>query len=128
MIRLNIQFIFYKQDGRIGPGKIRLLELIEETGYISAAARELQMSYRQGWLLLDEINGVSRTSTGGTPTRIPAVASTQFGLGLEAGSTNSATASYAGFFVYDRALNSTEVGLLYNTVKANLAGRGITVQ
>jgi molybdate transport system regulatory protein len=40
----------------IGPGKIRLLELINETGSISAAGRALKMSYRQAWLLVDELN------------------------------------------------------------------------
>ncbi len=44
-------------DGRsLGPGKIRLLELIEKTGSISAAGRALEMSYRQAWLLVDELN------------------------------------------------------------------------
>ena len=38
----------------LGPGKIRLLELINETGSISAAGRALEMSYRQAWLLVDE--------------------------------------------------------------------------
>lgn len=56
--RLNIQVIFDKQSGRIGPGKVRLLELLAETGSISAAARAMSMSYRQAWLLLDEINGL----------------------------------------------------------------------
>jgi|GEM_PF-96441 len=40
----------------IGPGKVRLLELILETGSISAAGRALAMSYRQAWLLVDELN------------------------------------------------------------------------
>lgn len=40
----------------IGPGKIRLLEQIIETGSISAAGRALAMSYRQAWLLVDELN------------------------------------------------------------------------
>jgi molybdate transport system regulatory protein len=40
----------------LGPGKIRLLELIDETGSISAAGRALEMSYRQAWLLVDELN------------------------------------------------------------------------
>jgi molybdate transport system regulatory protein len=56
--RLNIQLISDKHSGRIGPGKVRLLELLEETGSISAAARAMAMSYRQAWLLLDEINSV----------------------------------------------------------------------
>jgi molybdate transport system regulatory protein len=41
---------------RIGPGKIALLEAINETGSISAAARQLGMSYRRAWLLVEEIN------------------------------------------------------------------------
>ena len=44
----------------IGPGKIRLLELINETGSISAAGRSLAMSYRQAWLLIDELNKMFR--------------------------------------------------------------------
>lgn len=58
MQRLNIQIIFDRQPGRIGPGKVRLLELLAETGSIAAAARAMSMSYRQAWLLLDEINGL----------------------------------------------------------------------
>jgi molybdate transport system regulatory protein len=41
---------------RIGPGKVRLLELIAESGSISAAGRALAMSYRRAWLLVDEMN------------------------------------------------------------------------
>lgn len=40
----------------IGPGKIALLERIEATGSLSRAARELGMSYRRAWLLLDDLN------------------------------------------------------------------------
>jgi molybdate transport system regulatory protein len=40
----------------IGPGKVSLLEAIAHTGSISAAGRELNMSYRRAWLLVDEIN------------------------------------------------------------------------
>lgn len=43
-------------DVRVGPGKIRLLELVAEHGSISAASRALGMSYRRAWLLLDELN------------------------------------------------------------------------
>lgn len=46
--------------GAIGPGKIRLLELIGETGSISAAGRAMGMSYRQAWLLIDSLNSVFR--------------------------------------------------------------------
>lgn len=40
----------------IGPGKISLLEAIEQAGSITAAAKQLDMSYRRAWLLLDELN------------------------------------------------------------------------
>jgi molybdate transport system regulatory protein len=46
--------------GRIGPGKIALLEAIRSTGSISAAARSLGMSYRRAWLLVEDINKVLR--------------------------------------------------------------------
>ena len=39
-----------------GPGKARLLESIRDTGSISAAARDMGMSYKRAWLLLDSIN------------------------------------------------------------------------
>lgn len=41
---------------RIGPGKVRLLEGIRHTGSISGAAREMGMSYKRAWMLLDSIN------------------------------------------------------------------------
>ena len=40
--------------GRIGPGKIALLEKIAETGSISSAARAMGMSYKRAWNLVDE--------------------------------------------------------------------------
>lgn len=42
--------------GQIGPGKIDLLRRIGELQSISAAAREMEMSYRRAWLLVDELN------------------------------------------------------------------------
>lgn len=55
---------------RLGPGKARLLELVRETGSISAAARQMEMSYRRAWLLIEEANGLFgaalvETSAGG---------------------------------------------------------------
>jgi len=40
----------------IGPGKIGLLEGIDRSGSLSAAARALGMSYRRAWLLLHATN------------------------------------------------------------------------
>src|SRR4029453_11946235 len=47
-------------DGRIGPGKIQLLENIEACGSISAAGRAMDMSYKRAWDLVDEINRMCR--------------------------------------------------------------------
>ncbi len=40
----------------LGPGKIRLLELIAEHGSIARAGREMGMSYRRAWLLVEAMN------------------------------------------------------------------------
>jgi len=44
----------------LGPGKIRLLEAIQNTGSISQAGRNLGMSYRRAWLLVDDMNNCFR--------------------------------------------------------------------
>lgn len=67
-IRLRIDL---SPDSALGPGKISLLEHIESTGSLSQAARELGMSYRRAWLLLDDINRMfnepaTTTSVGGS--------------------------------------------------------------
>jgi molybdate transport system regulatory protein len=43
-------------EGRIGPGKIALLENIATHGSISAAGRAMEMSYRRAWELVEEMN------------------------------------------------------------------------
>jgi molybdate transport system regulatory protein len=48
--------IVFASGARIGPGKAALLESIRDTGSISAAARDMGMSYKRAWLLLDSIN------------------------------------------------------------------------
>jgi molybdate transport system regulatory protein len=40
----------------LGPGKIQLLQMIEQHGSISAAAKQMQMSYRRAWELVDVMN------------------------------------------------------------------------
>jgi molybdate transport system regulatory protein len=47
-------------EGRIGPGKIQLLEKIQQFGSISAAGRAMDMSYKRAWDLVDEINRICR--------------------------------------------------------------------
>jgi len=67
---LNLR-IDLSSGARIGPGKVRLLELIAQTGSISAAGREMDMSYRRAWMLVRELNetlgtAVVETRKGGT--------------------------------------------------------------
>lgn len=55
MSRLTLRIDF--DEGRaLGPGKVRLLELVGETGSISAAGRAMGMSYRRAWLLMHALN------------------------------------------------------------------------
>jgi molybdate transport system regulatory protein len=54
----------------MGPGKAELLEHIEATGSISAAARAMGMSYRRAWQLVEAMNrdfaeALVKTATGG---------------------------------------------------------------
>ena len=48
-------------DIAIGPGKADLLDAVARTGSISAAAREMDMSYRRAWLLVDTMNHAFRS-------------------------------------------------------------------
>ena len=57
MTRITIR-IDFETGEHIGHGKIRLLELIAEHGSISRAAREMGMSYRRAWLLVDAVNSM----------------------------------------------------------------------
>ena len=45
-------------EGRIGPGKIELLEQIAAFGSISAGARQMSMSYKHAWDLVEEMNQI----------------------------------------------------------------------
>jgi molybdate transport system regulatory protein len=54
----------------VGPGKIALLEQIARGGSLSQAARDMKMSYRRAWQLLESLNGsfserVALTAKGG---------------------------------------------------------------
>lgn len=40
----------------VGPGKIDLLRAVAASGSISGAARELGMTYKRAWLLIDTMN------------------------------------------------------------------------
>jgi molybdate transport system regulatory protein len=68
--RLSLR-IDLASGGRIGPGKIAVLEAIGQTGSISGAGRALGMSYRRTWALVEDLNNslgrnVVETAAGGS--------------------------------------------------------------
>ena len=56
MARMSIR-IDLDPSGRLGPGKVQLLERIAECGSIAAAGRAMDMSYRRAWRLVADLNG-----------------------------------------------------------------------
>ena len=44
----------------LGPGKVDLLDAIEETGTLSGAAQRLRMSYMRAWKLVQAMNACFR--------------------------------------------------------------------
>ena len=71
MPEVSVSFrVDFSPDCAVGPGKIALLEHIDSSGSLSEAARELKMSYRRAWLLLEDLNTsfqqpVAQMSVGG---------------------------------------------------------------
>jgi molybdate transport system regulatory protein len=59
MTKLTLRIDFGPANS-VGPGKVRLLELVRDTGSISAAGRAMDMSYRRAWLLVDALNKAFR--------------------------------------------------------------------
>lgn len=47
--------IVFGNDAKVGPGKVALMEFIEAKGSIRAAAAAMEMSYRQAWLLIQNL-------------------------------------------------------------------------
>jgi molybdate transport system regulatory protein len=54
-LRLRLRIVL-GQDIAVGPGKVDLLEAIDQTGSIAAAGRRMKMSYKRAWYLLDVMN------------------------------------------------------------------------
>jgi molybdate transport system regulatory protein len=60
LARLHLR-IHLGPEVALGPGKADLLEGIEATGSIAAAGRQLGMSYKRAWVLVDTMNACFRT-------------------------------------------------------------------
>lgn len=62
--------VLARRAAAMGPGKADLIERIDATGSISAAARGMGMSYRRAWQLVEALNAdfrepVIETAVGG---------------------------------------------------------------
>ena len=57
--RLRLRLTFGPDD-MMGPGKAELLERIARTGSIAAAGREMGMSYKRAWQLVETMNTMFR--------------------------------------------------------------------
>ena len=55
MARVTLSLVF-DSGARIGPGKAALLESVQHTGSISAAARAMNMDYKRAWVLIQSMN------------------------------------------------------------------------
>ncbi len=67
VVRFRIDFA---EHSSVGPGKISLLEAIRASGSLSQGARNVGMSYRRAWLLIESLRQTFRepvtlSSTGG---------------------------------------------------------------
>jgi molybdate transport system regulatory protein len=49
----------------LGPGKVELLVLLDETGSISEAARRMKMSYMKAWSLIQTMKPLVESTRGG---------------------------------------------------------------
>jgi molybdate transport system regulatory protein len=112
MAKLTLRVEFGPEQA-IGPGKARLLELIRDTGSISAAGRAMGMSYRRAWLLIDNLNRCFRE---------PVVA-TQ--LGGKSGGGATLTSLGESIVAHYRAMESeaeTAVAARLHELQSKLAG------
>ncbi|WP_425051245.1 winged helix-turn-helix domain-containing protein [Psychromarinibacter sp. S121] len=57
--RLRLRLMF-PGGGMLGPGKADLLDGIARTGSISAAGRDMKMSYKRAWTLVETMNATFR--------------------------------------------------------------------
>ena len=70
--KLRLRLWVYRDGAKVlGPGRIELLGYIERHGSISAAAKQMHMSYRRAWTLVRDMNECAgeplvELATGGT--------------------------------------------------------------
>jgi molybdate transport system regulatory protein len=116
--KISVRFrVDFSRSCSIGIGKIELLEAIARTGAISKAAREIGMSYRRAWVLIEDMKlsldmAVVQSSAGGVHGGGAAV--TQFG--------NELIARYRQLESEFQALARTQLGDLGAHAKSDVGG------
>ena len=111
--------IHFGGDDMIGPGKAELLERIDETGSSAAAARDMGMSYKRAWSLIETLNAMFD---------LPLVASTRGGPGkggavlTERG--RAVLAEYRAVEAAARNLGAAHMGQLHAWRRKPLAAEG----
>jgi molybdate transport system regulatory protein len=103
----------------IGPGKVRLLELIDEHGSISAAARAMDMSYRRAWLLVENMNTMFRA-----PVITPAIGGTQGGGAVLTHLGREIIARFRRMEAATRKAIASDVAALKSRAKAGTRSKG----
>ncbi len=53
--------VYRHEDVALGPGRSDILRLIGETGSIAEAARQMNMSYRRAWALVQSMNSAFKS-------------------------------------------------------------------
>ena len=87
--------VVFGPGAMMGPGKAELLERIRATGSIAAAGREMGMSYKRAWQLVETMNAMFRA---------PVVESTRGGAkGGGARLTETGRAVLGAFRAYEAA-------------------------
>ncbi|MCP3984069.1 MAG: LysR family transcriptional regulator [bacterium] len=70
MTKVRMGFYFGPDEGhKLGPGKVALLEAVEEHGSISAAARALGLAYGRAWERIHDLNECFETPVVETSAR-----------------------------------------------------------
>lgn len=115
MTRLRLRILF--GDAMLGPGKAELLERIRDTGSIAAAGRQMDMSYKRAWMLVEEMNAAFHA---------PLVASTRGGPGGGGASLTEAGAEvlrlYHGIVATAQQATAEDIGALESMLRAPGAG------
>ena len=90
-LTLNVDgriWIITAEGKLVGKGRIELMEKIKQFGSIRQAALAMQMSYRQAWQLIDDMNSKAKT---------PLVISNRGGKGGGSASGQLIQGKYAGY-------------------------------